>query len=118
SRGSAARLSRHLRCVLLQCRPATASRPKSHRICVILQDAPPVRWDHARRTSRATRMSNPRHWTLSAALVLAASAGCGDAGNSQPPLPLGESNAAAVAAEVLITLGQNSFSVRLPSGVT
>jgi len=49
-------------------------------------------------------MSNPRHWILSAALVLAASAGCGDAGNSQPPLPLGESNAAAIAAEVLITL--------------
>lgn len=62
-------------------------------------------------------MSNPRHWILSAALVLAAS-GCGDAGSSQPPLPLGESNAAAVAAEVLITLGQDSFSVQLPSGVT
>jgi hypothetical protein len=62
--------------------------------------------------------SNPRFRILSAALALAATAGCGDAGNSQPPLPLGESNAAVVAAEVLITLGQNSFSVRLPSGVT
>src|ERR1043165_4922691 len=93
-------------------------RPKSHRICVILQAAPPVRWDHARRTSRATRMSNPRHWILSAALVLTASAGCGESGNAQPPLPLTESNAAAVAAEVLITFGQNSFSVRLPTDVT
>lgn len=64
-------------------------------------------------------MSNPRARIVSAALALAAaSAGCGDAGNSQPPLPLGESNATAVAAEALVTLGQNSFSVRLPSGVT
>jgi hypothetical protein len=63
--------------------------------------------------------SNPRCRILSAALALAAaSAGCGGAGSSQPPLLLGDSNAAAVAAEVLITLGQNSFSVRLPSGVT
>jgi hypothetical protein len=61
-------------------------------------------------------MSNRRHRILSAALALAA-AGCGDGGGSQPPLPLDDTNATAVAAEALVTLGQNSFSVRLPSGV-
>ncbi len=64
-------------------------------------------------------MPNPRCRILSLALTLvAASAGCGGSGNSQPPLPLGESNAASVAAEALITLGQSSFSVQLPTGVT
>jgi len=68
--------------------------------------------------SSTMHMSNPRRRILSAALALAAAAaGCGGAGNSQPPLPLGENNATAVAAEALVTLGQN-FSVRLPSGVT
>ncbi len=61
----------------------------------------------------------PRYRILSAALALtAASTGCGGSGNSQPPLPLSESNATSVAAEALITTGQSSFTVQLPGGFT
>lgn len=63
-------------------------------------------------------MSNPCDRLLSTALALAiASAGCGDPGTSQPPLPISESNATSVAAEALITTGQSPFTVQLP-GVT
>ncbi|HEX3757822.1 MAG TPA: hypothetical protein VHW23_03910 [Kofleriaceae bacterium] len=64
-------------------------------------------------------MSKPRHSILSPALFAAvalAAAGC-SSGNSQPPLPLSESNATSVAAEALITTGQSSFTVQLPGGV-
>jgi hypothetical protein len=61
-------------------------------------------------------MSNPHMQIAFAALALAAASGCG-AGNSQPPLPLSESNAAEVAAETLIATDQSSFTVQLPSGV-
>lgn len=63
-------------------------------------------------------MPNPRHPIASAAMALAACAGCGGSGNSQPPLPLGETNARAVAAEALITTAQTSVNVQLPTGVT
>jgi hypothetical protein len=67
--------------------------------------------------ARTMHISNPRHSILSAAVALAAAAtGCGGAGNSQPPLPLDEANATSVAAEALITTGQTSFTVQLPSG--
>lgn len=66
--------------------------------------------------ARTMHISNPRHRILSAAVALAAATGCGGAGNSQPPLPLDEANATAVAAEALITTGQTSFTVQLPSG--
>lgn len=69
-------------------------------------------------------MSNPRHSILAPALVPAlaasvalAAAGC-SSGNSQPALPLSESNATSVAAEALITTGQSSFNVQLPGGLT
>ncbi|HEX3482221.1 MAG TPA: hypothetical protein VHT91_44705 [Kofleriaceae bacterium] len=61
-------------------------------------------------------MSNPPTRIVSAALALAAASACG-AGNSQPPLPLSESNAAEVAAEALIATDQSSFTVQLPTGV-
>src|SRR3977135_1007940 len=67
--------------------------------------------------SRTMHRAHRRHGIRSAALALAA-AGWGAAGGARPPLPLDETNATAVAAEALVTLGQNSFSVRLPSGVT
>lgn len=61
-------------------------------------------------------MTKPRSWILSSALALAAaSAGCGDSGNAQPLLALGENNATSVAAEALITLGQANISAPLPS---
>lgn len=61
--------------------------------------------------------SNPRPGIRSAAVALAVAAtGCSGADSSQPPLPLDEANATAVAAEALITTGQTSFTVQLPSG--
>lgn len=68
--------------------------------------------------SRTMLMSNPCHRILPAAVALAAAAGCGGSGNAQPPLPISERNAMAVAAEMLVTLGQNSFSVQLPTAGT
>jgi len=49
-----------------------------------------------------------------AALLLAA--GCGGSDDSQPPLPLTEANAQAVAAEALIAAGQITTGVQTPTG--
>jgi hypothetical protein len=63
-------------------------------------------------------MSNPHTRIASAAVALAAAcAGC-SAENSQPSLPLSETNAAQVAAEALVATDQSSFTVTLPSGIT
>lgn len=60
----------------------------------------------------STPRSHPRSSILAAVALVA---GC-SSGNSQPPLPLSETNAASVAAEALITTNQSPFTVAVPTG--